>query len=386
MKAGSRDRVPKSNSPKRPSAPYWLLWLGATLVAVVVVLTNLEKIQGILCRHGVYWLCTKDRVTLSLGTWPSDIPGGRNAVITNPTEFSAQIVDATLLIKSKSATPLLISVKPGPSEWQAPGSCTAQEEKIPHPELKPKAATQLRLMLFAGEGRSGNQLAMLDVDKRIPDRMTDQCDLTVNVKVGDGQSYPLTTTFACSRLAYPICHVTPSVLPTASHDNGGAVQKAIMLAELIEAYKATAVELGVFDNWGQPPMRQTLRINRTVLIGTTKGHDVSMSIDPNQLPISQYYDANSAQLSTLGSKEAPAVVTFYSAYAQYRQALIHLTSNPPDFNLAFLNADIEARKAVTSGRAAICAMGSIPPRIFPEEPGAFAEPVPPSCSESPFGH
>ena len=180
--------------------------------------------------------------------------------------------------------------------------------------------------------------------------------------------------------------VVPPVAPPASADNSDTVQKAVILAELTDAYKAAAMELGVFDNWGQGQMRQTLRVNQTVLTGTTKGHDVSMSIDPNQLPIPQYYNANSAQISRLGSKEAPEVIKFYSAYGQYRQALIHLTSNPADFNGAFLNANVEAREAVTRGRAAICAMGGVPPRIFPDEPGGFPEPVPPNCSAGPFAH
>jgi hypothetical protein len=197
--AGSDD---KSNGPK---APRWLLWLGATLVAVVAVLTNLEKIQVMLCKHGIYALCTKERVTLSLGNWPADIPGGWEAVITNPSEFSAQIVDATLQIKSKSM-PLLMSVKPGPSDWKAPKDCASEESPIPDVELKSKSATRLRLMLYAGEARAGTQYAMFNIDKTIPDRRDDLCELTVNVKVGDGESYPLNETFACSRLPYPVCH------------------------------------------------------------------------------------------------------------------------------------------------------------------------------------
>jgi hypothetical protein len=178
--------------------------------------------------------------------------------------------------------------------------------------------------------------------------------------------------------------VVPPVVSPASADNNGIVQRAVILTELTEAYKATAMELGVFDDWGQVESRQTLRVNQTVLTATIKGRDVSMSIDPNQLPIPQYYDANSALISTLGSKEAPEVIKFYSAYKQYRQALIHLTSNPTDFNGAFLNANLEAREAVTRGRAAICTMGGTPPRIFPDQPGGFREPVPPNCSAGPF--
>jgi hypothetical protein len=180
--------------------------------------------------------------------------------------------------------------------------------------------------------------------------------------------------------------VNPPVAPPADSGNSGTVQKAIILTELIDAYKATAQQLGVFDNWGQSSMRQTLRVNQTMLTGTTKGHDVSMSIDPLQLPVPQYYDANSSQIATLGSSQASLVVSFFSAYERYRKSLVALTSNPSDFNGAFITANVQAREAVVRGRAAICALGGIPPRIFHEEPGGFAEPVPPNCSESPFGN
>ena len=143
-------------------------------------------------------------VTLSLSTWLFDIPGGWTAVVTNPTEFTGQIVDANLVFQS-SVMPLALYVTPGPSDWRAPTACNAQEAPIPDVELKPKAATKLRLMLYAGEGRAGNERAMTNIDHLIPDHMTDQCELTVNVKLGDGKSYPLKSRFDCSRLPYPGC-------------------------------------------------------------------------------------------------------------------------------------------------------------------------------------
>jgi hypothetical protein len=176
--------------------------------------------------------------------------------------------------------------------------------------------------------------------------------------------------------------VIPPVVPPAA-DNNVTVQKAVIIAEVTDAYKATGWELAFFDDWGRPPTRQTLRVNQTVLTGTaTDGRTVSISVDPHQLPTPKYYNANSAQISTLGNKEAPEVIKFFSAYEQYREALVNLTSGPSDFNVALINATSNAREAVTRGRAALCAMGTTPPRLFPE--GGFPEPVPPSCSASPF--
>lgn len=179
--------------------------------------------------------------------------------------------------------------------------------------------------------------------------------------------------------------ITPDKSDAQTNDNGGTVQKALILAEVTDAYKSTGWELAFFDDWGRPPTRQTLHVNQTTLTGTAAdGRTVSMSVDPRQLPTPKYYNANSAQISTLGSKEAPEVIRFFSAYEQYREALVNLTSGTSDFNNALTNATVSAREALIRGRTALCAMGSTPPQLFPG--GGFAEPVPPNCSASPFAH
>jgi hypothetical protein len=177
--------------------------------------------------------------------------------------------------------------------------------------------------------------------------------------------------------------VTPAKSNDQKNDHSGTVQKAVILAEVTDAYKSTGWELAFFDDWGRPPTRHTLHVNQTTLTGTaTDGRAVSISVDPQQLPTPKYYNANSAEISTLGSKEAPEVIKFFSAYEQYREALINLTSNPSDFNVALTNATVSAREAVNRGRAALCAMGSTPPVLFPG--GGFPEPVAPDCSSGPF--
>ena len=174
--------------------------------------------------------------------------------------------------------------------------------------------------------------------------------------------------------------VTPGKRDDQKNDNNGTVQKAVIIAEVTDAYKSTGWELAFFDDWGRPPTRQTLHVNQTTLTGTSAdGRTVSMSVDPHQLPTPKYYNANSAQISTLGSKEAPEVISFFSAYERYREALVNLTSNPSDFNNALINATVSAREALNRGRSALCAMGTTPPRLYPN--GGFPEPVPPDCSE-----
>jgi hypothetical protein len=176
----------------------------------------------------------------------------------------------------------------------------------------------------------------------------------------------------------------PAVVVPNNPDSGVVAEKSVILSELTDAYKATGWKLAFFDSWGQGPTRQLLRVNQGMLIATAvdKSRTVTLSVDPQQLPVPQHYNAYVGQISRLGDKEAPAVVRFFTAYEQFRGALVSLTSTPTDFNGAFINANVDAREAVVRGRQALCAMGSTPPRLFPD--GGFPEPVPPNCSDNPF--
>ncbi len=177
--------------------------------------------------------------------------------------------------------------------------------------------------------------------------------------------------------------IVSQTAPPAEPDHQVTAQEAAIITEVTEAYKAAGWQLAFLDDWGRPPTRQTLRMNQAVLTGTAAdGRTVSISLDPHQLPTPQYYNANSAQISALGNKKASAVIRFFSSYEQYRESLVALTSNPSDFYMALTNANSNAREAVTRGRAALCALGSTPPPLFPA--GGFPEPVPPNCSKSPF--
>jgi hypothetical protein len=180
--------------------------------------------------------------------------------------------------------------------------------------------------------------------------------------------------------------VVPPVTPPVNPGNDISAEKEIVISELTDAYKATGWKLAFFDSWGHPPTLQLLRVNQGMLVATTVDgkRTVSLSIDPRQLPTPQHYNAYVGQISSLGSKEGPAVVRFFTAYEQFRDTLVSLTSNPADFTGAFINANVAAREAVTRGRLALCALGTTPPRLFREEPGGFPEPVPPNCSETPF--
>jgi hypothetical protein len=179
--------------------------------------------------------------------------------------------------------------------------------------------------------------------------------------------------------------VSPAVTPV---DPSVALERAVIISELIDAYKATGWKLAFFDSWGHPPTLQLLRVKDGMLIATTVdgSRTVSLSVDPRQLPTPQHYNAYVGKISSLGTEQAPAVVRFFTAYEQFRNALVSMTSNPADPNGAFLGAHVAAREALNRGRAALCALGTTPPRLFPEEPGGFPEPVPPNCSDNPFSH
>ncbi|MGD1095221.1 MAG: hypothetical protein ABSB35_24925 [Bryobacteraceae bacterium] len=187
-----------------PNAPRSILLIGATLAAIVVILTQVSKIQDFLCREGVTRVCAA-QFALKIGKWPNDIAGGWQATISNPTNYSAQIVDANLIFQRQIAPPVMIGVTPGPADWQAPSTCAAGEAAIPTVELKPTSTTSLRLMLYAGPQRPTNQRVMAAIDQTIPELQSIPCDLVVSVSGGDGRTYKLHSGFACSRLPGPTC-------------------------------------------------------------------------------------------------------------------------------------------------------------------------------------
>ncbi|HWW27312.1 MAG TPA: hypothetical protein VNZ85_15620 [Caulobacter sp.] len=160
-------------------------------------------------------------------------------------------------------------------------------------------------------------------------------------------------------------------------------QKALIAADIRNAYKAVGWQLAAFDNWGAPPSRSTLRAkDRTLFVSFADGREVSMGVDPDQLPISQYYNANRDVIATLRADAAVKVADFFSAYEQYKAALTRLNASPANFLGAFTVTNLAARDAVMRGREALCALDQTPPRLFPN--GGVMEPVPPSCSDSPF--
>lgn len=183
---------------------------------------------------------------------------------------------------------------------------------------------------------------------------------------------------------------TPLPTPRTTHvaaqttsDKDDSAERALILTDLTEAYLATGRKLAVFEDWGRPPARQTLRVNQgTLTVAFTDGRVVSMSVDPKLLPTPSHYNASLAHASRLARAEAIEVALFFSTYNQFREALVSLTATPTDFNLSFIDATAFAREAVNRGHAALCAMGGTPPRMFPA--GGFAEPIPPGCSTSTF--
>ena len=107
-----------------------------------------------------------------------------------------------------------------------------------------------------------------------------------------------------------------------------------------------------------------------------------MSVDPNQLPKPAHYNATLATVTGFTEDEATAVARFFSAYEQFAQSLVSLTSGPADFLVAFTMATDRAREATVRGHAALCALGLTPPALFPH--AAFAELMPPNCLPGPF--
>jgi hypothetical protein len=133
------------NKRSAPTVPWWLVWLGGILAAIVGILSSLDKIQDYLCRHGLTAACS-NRFVLVLSTWPADIAGGWIADISNPTAYQATISDARLVFKRPSPQmPIAMTVIPAPKDWKSAQACNAPEPAIPPVSLGPQTATQLRL-------------------------------------------------------------------------------------------------------------------------------------------------------------------------------------------------------------------------------------------------
>src|SRR5580692_675736 len=116
----------------------WLVGFSALLGLLAAILSNLDKIQQSLCDRGMVSFCPKPKMSISFRTPPGDVASGWNVVIANSTDYSAQIVDATLQSKGNSPH-LSIPVLPSPSDWTASPNCTAAESPIPVVDLKSKS-------------------------------------------------------------------------------------------------------------------------------------------------------------------------------------------------------------------------------------------------------
>lgn len=165
----------------------------------------------------------------------------------------------------------------------------------------------------------------------------------------------------------------------AIYDSPISGEKAVVVTELKESYLATGRLLAFFEDWGQTDTRRTLRVSHGLLTGTAlDGRTVSISVDPKQLPIPQH----TSQIPKMEGKDSEAAVRFFSSYEQFRESLVQLNSDPPNFLVTFTEATEFARETTIRGHTALCLMGMQPPRMFPS--GGFLEPMPPNCSTSPF--
>ena len=189
-----------------PKAPWWLLWIGAVLAAIVVILVSLDRIQDYACRHGISSACP-GHFTLVLGIWPPDTAAGWMGSISNPTTYTGSITDARLVFKrEKPNLPVAFTLSYAPSTWQASAICGQPDPVIPNVQLLPQAATEFRLMLYAGGLRHSNQVNMGGIDKLLPERLSLSCEVQVDIVLGDGQKRNVAYEFACSRLPSPPCH------------------------------------------------------------------------------------------------------------------------------------------------------------------------------------
>ncbi len=189
-----------------------MLWLAVTLTAIVGILASIRKVQEFACSEGLTSLCA-NQFTLSVVFWRYDIPGGWEAVITNPTKYPAEIIEATLTWKAPetkagkqvSGMRFATFVIPSPENWQTPSTCASRDSDIPYVVLKPEAPTHLRLMLYAGPQRTSAQKLMATAIPNFAENGT-ECELALKIQSGDGHTQRLLYKFLGSRLPMPACH------------------------------------------------------------------------------------------------------------------------------------------------------------------------------------
>lgn len=183
-----------------PRARALIVALGAILLAVGAYVSSLGVVRDELCRDGVRWACRK----LSCSQPVLLDPGVAKlkTTISNPTEYSANILNAKLQV-NEGPEHLSIPLQADSGGRDLTKNCIAGSSLISSIELKSKAATTVELMPANLDCQSTSDLACGPSTLSVG--MPRSCLLTLRVRDGLGSEYSLDTKFSCSGLTLEKC-------------------------------------------------------------------------------------------------------------------------------------------------------------------------------------
>jgi len=177
-----------------------IMSLGAIVIALGAYVASLDKVREELCRDGVQ--CTCRRLSCSQPILLDPSAGKIKTTISNPTEYSANILNATLDVNVGSGH-LSIPLQAGAEGAAQAKDCAAGSLTISDIDLKSKSATTVELRPMNPNCGSSGDFAC---DASIPGAAIPRtCQLTLRVRDGLGSEYPLNSEFSCSRLALRKC-------------------------------------------------------------------------------------------------------------------------------------------------------------------------------------
>ncbi len=177
-----------------------IMALGAIVIALGAYVSSLGVVREELCRDGVQWACSRLSCSQPILLDPS--AGKLKTTISNPTEYSANILNATLDVNVGSEH-LSIPLQAGAEGAAQRKDCVAGSSSISNIDLKSKSATTVELRPMNPDCESSGDFAC---DASTPSvAIPRNCQLTLRVRDGLGSEYPLDSEFPCSRLALRKC-------------------------------------------------------------------------------------------------------------------------------------------------------------------------------------
>jgi hypothetical protein len=177
-----------------------IIALGAILIAVGAYVSSLGVVREELCRDGLRWACS--RLSCSQPILLDPRTGKLKTTISNPTEYSANILNATLDVNVGSEH-FSIPLQAGAEGAALQKDCVASSSSISNIDLKSKSATTVEVRPMNQDCESSGDSAC---DASTPSTaISRNCKLTLRVRDGLGSEYPLDSEFPCSGLALRKC-------------------------------------------------------------------------------------------------------------------------------------------------------------------------------------